>query len=137
MVDTYDNTFVKTHRMYIKAELMEFGWLWCVTVATLIVTMYHLLWDLTVGRLWVLRVERIKDSVSSAQFCWESKTFKNVYFFLSSFLIDFFLNYGISYNNQYVYSCLVCVQSCLVTPWSIAHQALLSIEFSKQKYWSR
>ena len=26
MVDIYDNTFVKTHRMYnIKAELMEFG----------------------------------------------------------------------------------------------------------------
>lgn len=83
MIDTYDNTFVKTHRMYnIKAELMEFRWLWSVTVAALIMTMYHLLWDLTVGRLWVLRVESIKHSVSSAQFCCESKTALKIKYFL-------------------------------------------------------
>ena len=24
-----------------------------------------------------------------------------------------------------------------VTPWTVAHQVLLSMEFSRQKYWSR
>ena len=28
------------------------------------------------------------------------------------------------------------VMSNSVTPWTIAHQALLSLEFSKQEYWS-
>ena len=37
---------------------------------------------------------------------------------------------------------LDCVQSCfrrvqlLVTPWTVAHQAPLSMGFSKQEYWS-
>ena len=33
--------------------------------------------------------------------------------------------------------CLV-IQSCLtlVTPWAVAHQALLSMGFSRQEYWS-
>ena len=31
----------------------------------------------------------------------------------------------------------VCAQSCLfVTPWTVACQALLSMEFSRQEYWS-
>ena len=28
-----------------------------------------------------------------------------------------------------------CVQ-LFVTPWTVAHQVLLSMEFSRQKYWS-
>ena len=41
---------------------------------------------------------------------------------------------------EYGYAC-VRVQSLshvrlFVTPWAIAHQALLSMEFSKQEYWS-
>ena len=28
-----------------------------------------------------------------------------------------------------------CVQFC-ATPWTVAHQALLSMEFSRQEYWS-
>ena len=32
----------------------------------------------------------------------------------------------------------VCVQSCLTaTPWTVARQAPLSMEFSRQEYWSR
>ena len=40
----------------------------------------------------------------------------------------------------------VCVCACVctlshiqlfVTPWAIRHQALLSLEFSRQEYWSR
>ena len=32
----------------------------------------------------------------------------------------------------------MCAQSCLplVTPWTVAHHALLSIGFSRQEYWS-
>ena len=33
----------------------------------------------------------------------------------------------------------VCVLGCVqlfVTPWTVAHQALLSMEFSTQEYWS-
>ena len=34
--------------------------------------------------------------------------------------------------------CVLVSQSCpTLTPWVIAHQALLSMEFSKQEYWSR
>ena len=32
-------------------------------------------------------------------------------------------------------SCFTCVQLC-VTPWTVAHQAPLSIRFSRQEYWS-
>ena len=38
-----------------------------------------------------------------------------------------------------VNSICVCVQSCLtlfVIPWTVAHQALLPMEFSRQEYWS-
>ena len=32
----------------------------------------------------------------------------------------------------------ICAQSCptLETPWTVAHQVLLSMEFSRQEYWS-
>ena len=36
-------------------------------------------------------------------------------------------------------ACACCLLSCLqlfVTPWTIAHQALLSMGFSRQEYWS-
>ena len=33
-------------------------------------------------------------------------------------------------------SCFSCVWLC-VTPWTVAHQAPLSMEFSRQEYWSR
>ena len=33
-------------------------------------------------------------------------------------------------------SCFSCVQ-LFVTPWTVAHQAPLSVEFSRQEYWSR
>ena len=32
--------------------------------------------------------------------------------------------------------CVLVTQSC-PTPWTVAHQAPLSVEFPKQKYWSR
>ena len=34
---------------------------------------------------------------------------------------------------------VLVTQSCLtlVTPWTVAHQAPLSMEFSRQEYWSR
>ena len=37
-----------------------------------------------------------------------------------------------------IYLCESKSQSCLtlVTPWTIAHQAPLSMEFSRQEYWS-
>ena len=38
-------------------------------------------------------------------------------------------------SGGYMLSCFSCVQ-LLVTPWTIAHHAPLSIEFSKQQYWS-
>ena len=36
-------------------------------------------------------------------------------------------------------SACMCVLSCVqlfVTPWTVAHQAPLSMEFSRQEYWS-
>ena len=43
--------------------------------------------------------------------------------------------------NICIYICvhaqlLICVQ-LFVTPWSVAHQVSLSMEFSRQEYWSR
>ena len=39
-----------------------------------------------------------------------------------------------------MYHCIMqaCIQSCLtfVTPWTIAHQAPLSMAFPRQEYWS-
>ena len=39
----------------------------------------------------------------------------------------------------YTYTCVACmlsrVQLC-VTPWTVAHQAPLSMEFCRQEYWS-
>ena len=34
-----------------------------------------------------------------------------------------------------VLSCFICVQ-LFVTPWTVAHQAPLSMGFSRQEYWS-
>ena len=41
-------------------------------------------------------------------------------------------------NHQYVPVCMcVYAQSCLVgTPWTVAHQAPLSMEFPREEYWS-
>ena len=36
-----------------------------------------------------------------------------------------------------VYAVLVTPLCLFVTPWTIAHKAPLSMEFSRQKYWSR
>ena len=46
-----------------------------------------------------------------------------------------------SRNNSlgvYVCDCVLVAQSCLTftIPWTISHQAPLSIEFSRQEYWS-
>ena len=37
--------------------------------------------------------------------------------------------------NVHVLSCFSCVQLCL-TPWTVAHQAPLSMGFSRHEYWS-
>ena len=40
--------------------------------------------------------------------------------------------------SQHCYSAMLCIRSCptLATPWTIACQSPLSLEFSRQKYWS-
>ena len=40
----------------------------------------------------------------------------------------------ISYSNGLLFSCSVVSNS--VTPWTVAHQAPLPMEFSRQEYWS-
>ena len=47
---------------------------------------------------------------------------------------------AISFSNAWKWSVKVKLLSCvwlLVTPWTAAYQAPLSIEFSRQEYWSR
>ena len=41
-------------------------------------------------------------------------------------------------NQLYVYVCILVTQSCLTlcTPWIAVRQAPLSMEFSRQEYWS-
>ena len=41
-------------------------------------------------------------------------------------------------HTQVFYMCVSC-SSCLlfVTPWTVAHQAPLSMDFSRKEYWSR
>ena len=41
-------------------------------------------------------------------------------------------------NQLYVYVCVLVTQLCLTlcTPWTAVHQAPLSMEFSRQEYWS-
>ena len=36
----------------------------------------------------------------------------------------------------YVCAQLLCRVRLLATPWTVAHQASLSVEFSRQEYWS-
>ena len=42
---------------------------------------------------------------------------------------------AISFSNACMLSCFSRVQLC-VTPWTVAHQAPLSMGFSRQEYWS-
>ena len=47
--------------------------------------------------------------------------------------------FEICYNNDYAkWNSMLVTQSCslFVTPWTAAHQAPLSMEFSRQEYWS-
>ena len=50
-------------------------------------------------------------------------------------VFNFLQNFCNIFHNDYV--CLVA-KSCqtLVTPWTVAHLALLSVGFSRQEYWS-
>ena len=47
---------------------------------------------------------------------------------------------NVEYCMQYVCMCTrmraVSVMSDSATPWTVAHQVLLSMEFSRQEYWS-
>ena len=40
--------------------------------------------------------------------------------------------------NLFIYCCCLVTESCLtlVTPWTVAYQAALSMGFSRQEYWS-
>ena len=46
------------------------------------------------------------------------------------------------YTNIHTHICVCCVLSCFsrvqlcATPWTVAHQAPLSMGFSRQEYWS-
>ena len=45
------------------------------------------------------------------------------------------------HSDEYTYDCVLCVLSLSrlvlsATPWTIAHQAPLSMEFSREEYWS-
>ena len=43
----------------------------------------------------------------------------------------------VNYNKVYqMYACVLSLVRLFVTPWTVAHQALLSMEFSRQEYWS-
>ena len=43
----------------------------------------------------------------------------------------------VNYNKVYqMYVCVLSLVRLFVTPWTVAHQALLSMEFSRQEYWS-
>ena len=48
----------------------------------------------------------------------------------------------LSVTSHFCFPSCVCVYVLsrvwlLVTPWTVAHQALLSMEFSRQEYWNR
>ena len=45
------------------------------------------------------------------------------------------VHFTISYITVSLFSCYV-VSSSFATPWAVAHQAPLSMGFSKQEYWS-
>ena len=43
----------------------------------------------------------------------------------------------VNYDKVYqMYACVLSLVRLFVTPWTVAHQALLSMEFSRQEYWS-
>ena len=44
---------------------------------------------------------------------------------------------GVSASAYVIRCCMLAAQSCLTlcTPWTVAHQAPLSVEFSRQEYW--
>ena len=46
--------------------------------------------------------------------------------------------YTHTYTQIYIHTYMVCVLSCVwffATPWTVGHQAPLSMEFSRQEYW--
>ena len=47
----------------------------------------------------------------------------------------FYVGWAVVYKSAY---CCLVTKSCptLLTPWTVAHQAPLSIGFSRQEYWS-
>ena len=57
-----------------------------------------------------------------------------VFFFLIYIFVS--IKFRVMYMNTFLlFSCYV-VSNSFVTPWTIAHQAPLSMEFSRQEYWS-
>ena len=58
----------------------------------------------------------------------------------SFFKIGTELNYdtGLSSRNIHLYVCVSCsvVSNSILTQWTLGHQASLSVEFSRQEYWS-
>ena len=41
------------------------------------------------------------------------------------------------YIYKYIYKYIFTLKYIFATPWTVAHQAPLSVEFSRQEYWSR
>ena len=70
-----------------------------------------------------------------------TKWFLTIIYYLTLYLISITIqHYRICFLSQMVSCVCLCMLShvwLFVTPWIVAHQAPLSMEFFKQEYWSR
>ena len=69
-----------------------------------------------------------------------------IFVYIDFSYIAFILNFSLicleisSYYCVFSNTCMCCVLRCVqlfATPWTVAHQIPLSLEFSRQEYWSR
>ena len=49
---------------------------------------------------------------------------------------NLYMNWFMHYTCVFVYTYVLCCIQLFATSWTVAHQAPLSMEFSRQEYWS-
>ena len=58
-------------------------------------------------------------------------------YFNSSFVVSLLIWRFVSSGDLFAYVCVLSCISLFATPWTVVHQASLSVEFSRYEYWSR
>ena len=96
----------------------------------------HFVWSLSSDSFWLLNEFFYSMALNFSFFC--SRAFMSI---CSKAFRPTLATVPVSINTQYLRQVVVCglvTKSCptLATPWAVAHQASLSMEFSRKESWS-